>query len=67
MPNRLTHIPERRFIVIFTDGSATSIAARSITKAKRLTQGTPDQFGTPRKVKSIQEASLSLTHNSLRT
>jgi hypothetical protein len=59
MTHILTQISERRFVVIFTDGSATSIAARSMTQAKGLTQGSPDQFGTPRKVKSIREARIA--------
>jgi hypothetical protein len=44
----------KKYTVIFTNGNATSIIASSKNSAKRQTQGTPDEFGNPRRVKEIR-------------
>jgi hypothetical protein len=46
---------EKIFVLVFTDGSAASVTSRSAKQAKNLMQGALDQFGTPRKIKSVRE------------
>jgi len=52
-------MPIKKFVVIFTNGNATSVIATSIAAAKRMTKASLDQFGKAHKVRSIREVSIS--------
>lgn len=49
----------KKFLVIFTNGNATSVIATSRAVAKKITQGSLDGLGNPRKVRSIREVAMS--------